>query len=73
MIGGRLPPKKSSMPNIPPMPNKPEHPEKPPSKVPIPGEPEVVGGQRFKCKKCGKVFGSREELEVHVSIEHSAR
>jgi transposase-like protein len=25
------------------------------------------GTQRFKCKKCGKVFNSKEELQVHMA------
>lgn len=58
--------------SIPPMPNNPEHPENPPSKIPIPGEQEVVGSQRnFKCKRCGKVFGSKEELDEHMHEAHS--
>jgi hypothetical protein len=58
--------------SIPPLPKGPEpHPEKPPPNVPSPGEPSG-GGKRgvFKCKICGKVFSSEDELQLHLKMDH---
>ncbi len=58
--------------SIPQMPTSPEHPERPPRNIPIPGEPTFsVEERKYKCKKCGKVFNSKEELQVHVETDHA--
>lgn len=58
--------------NIPlPMPEP--HPEKPPPNIPIPGTPSVGVNEKqkqFKCKVCGKVFNSKEELKAHMETDH---
>jgi len=56
----------------PPAPDNPYHPEKLPPNIPIPGKPEAVAGSRSKCKKCGKVYSSKEELDEHMHEAHSA-
>ena len=65
-------PNTRSMPPFPPAPNEPYHPEKLPPNIPIPGKPESVPGKRdYKCKICGKVFSSKEELDEHMHEAHS--
>jgi Zinc finger, C2H2 type len=60
--------------SVPPMPNPPNHPERPPPNIPIPGEP-TAGGEKhehtYKCKKCGQVFNSKEELKLHMATNHA--
>jgi len=61
--------------SVPPPPgsDNPYHPERLPPNIPIPGKPEAIAGPRsYKCKKCGKVYSSKEELEEHMHEEHSA-
>jgi len=57
----------------PPIPEAPElHPEKAPPNVPIPGEPTVEGGtDLFICEICGKVFNSKDELQLHLHTDHA--
>lgn len=58
----------------PPMPGgkEPPHPERPPPNVPIPGEPTVEGGtDLFICEICGKVFNSKDELQLHLQTDHA--
>jgi len=60
--------------SIPPPPYIPEpNPEKPLPSVPIPGEMGKGGGKRgvYKCKICGKIFSSKEELELHLKLTHA--
>jgi hypothetical protein len=63
--------KKAQIP--PPLPEAPElHPEKAPPNVPIPGEPTVEGGtDLFICEVCGKVFNSKDELQLHLQTDHA--
>jgi hypothetical protein len=60
--------------SLPPMPNLPDHPERPPPNIPIPGEP-TAGGEKYehtyRCKKCGRVFSSKEELKDHIATDHA--
>ncbi len=56
------------------MPNTPDHPERMPPNIPIPGEPTAQGEMHkheYKCKKCGKVFNSKQELNAHMKTEHA--
>jgi hypothetical protein len=46
------------------------HPERPPPNVPIPGEPSGGETGAFVCKKCGKTFNSKDELQVHMKMDH---
>jgi hypothetical protein len=64
---------KASVP--PPLPEAPElHPEKAPPNVPIPGEPTVEGGtDLFICEICGKVFNSKDELQLHIQTDHAPK
>jgi len=56
-----------------PLPQSPElHPEKAPPNIPIPGEPTVEGGtDLFICEVCGKVFNSKDELQLHILTDHA--
>jgi len=60
--------------SIPPMPNSPDHPERPPPNIPIPGQPSTSSKEKhmhtFKCKECGKIFNSKDELKEHIHTEH---
>ena len=61
--------------SIPPTQNIPEpNPERPLPGVPIPGEMGKGGGKRgvYKCKICGKIFSSKEELDLHLKLTHSS-
>ena len=51
------------------------NPEKPLPSVPIPGKISSGGGKRgvYKCKICAKVFNSKEELDVHLKLEHESK
>jgi hypothetical protein len=51
------------------------NPEKPLPSVPIPGNISLGGGERgvYKCKICGKIFNSKEELDVHLKLEHESK
>jgi len=54
-----------------PMPNSPDHPETPPPNIPIPGKPaQSEERQSYNCEICGKVFNSKTEIDLHMSIEH---
>ena len=60
--------------SIPPMPNTPDHPERLPPNIPIPGELTFSSKERkFKCKKCGKLFNTKDELKAHLAAEHSKK
>lgn len=66
----------SKIASIPPMANLPDHPERPPPNIPIPGEPTAQGEMHehdYKCKKCGKVFNSKKELEAHMKTDHTQK
>ncbi|HLN45979.1 MAG: C2H2-type zinc finger protein [Chloroflexota bacterium] len=46
-------------------------PNTPLPKVPIPGEVGVAGEREaFKCKTCGAIFNSKEELDLHMKTDH---
>ncbi len=49
-----------------------DHPEKPPPSIPIPGESTTREKHRHKytCKKCGKIFDSKDALKEHMHTEH---
>jgi hypothetical protein len=58
------------------MPNTPDHPEKPPRNIPIPGEPTAKGemhSHQYKCKICGQVFNSKQELKNHTLTSHQEK
>ena len=59
--------------SLPPMPTTPDHPGRPPPNIPIPGEP-TAGGEThkhsYKCKKCGRIFNSKDELKAHMATDH---
>jgi hypothetical protein len=41
--------------------------------VPIPGELGAMGDdESFKCGICGNVYNSKEELRVHLDLEHDS-
>ena len=60
--------------SVPPLPKTPDlHPERPPPNVPIPGEPSGGGeAGAFVCKICCKSFNSKDELRVHVKMDHKS-
>lgn len=55
------------------MPHAPDHPETPPPNIPLPGKP-TAGREKhqhkYTCKKCGKVFNSKDEYEEHMHLDH---
>jgi hypothetical protein len=56
-----------------PVPDSPNHPESPPPNIPIPGKPaQTDQRQSCKCKICDKIFNSKTEIDVHLSIEHGS-
>jgi uncharacterized C2H2 Zn-finger protein len=62
--------------SVPPLPKVPEfHPERPPPHIPIPGEPSPgePEEQLYKCHLCGAVFGSKNELDLHMATDHSKK
>jgi hypothetical protein len=47
--------------------------EKLPPKIPIPDMPTAGSQEHFKCKICGKVFNSEEEINAHLKIDHNKK